>query len=639
MKNLTLIITFSLLFSLSIFAQDKPELAITNIPAELLEEANAVVRYENSIFEVKDFRTATETRKVAVTRLNKQAKFDGVVIGYDASSRIQKIKIELYDAFGNQIRKFKKDEIQDRAAYDRVSIYTDNRLKYADVAFSSYPYTIVYEYQINHSELMSYPRERLHPGQKTSIQKWDFTLITPPNIDLKYRVFNDKLEPKVSKTESGQKLFFSFENKPTMKYEPYAPTDSRVMPTLVFLPKKFGGKDFEGDMTTWNAFGKFMYQLNKRHNNLSPEMVAKVKEMTAEATTDAEKIDILYNYVQENMRYVSVQLGIGGWRAYDAAYVEKNKYGDCKALTWFTKSMLETIGIESYPALVLAGREHTTMTHPEDFSSPRFNHVILTIPSEETWLECTSNDAPTNYLGSFTDNRTVMLITEEGGKLMRTPAVPIKKNKRTGKTTIQLNEKGGATVLVSNLYTGPKHERFRYFENNFSQEEFEKYFLKSTPLPSCEIQKLTVQTDPDRPKALLDYEVTIRKYGSKGGKRMFVPANCVNSFNEVPDAVEDRKYPVVVKRGYVETDEIVLQLPKGYKIESIPENTMNLSSEFGEYTVKIEKNEETGEVLYKRNLKILPVDLPAERYEDLRQFYKKIAKADKMKIVLVEKET
>ncbi|MFT4758382.1 MAG: hypothetical protein ACI9XO_000479 [Paraglaciecola sp.] len=108
MKNLTLITGILLIFSSSIFAQDRPELSVSNIPAELLEGANAIIRQDIGMFEVENSGRAIETRKMEVTRLKKQAGFDQLYIIYDMHSKVGKVKIELYDAFGNQIRKVKK---------------------------------------------------------------------------------------------------------------------------------------------------------------------------------------------------------------------------------------------------------------------------------------------------------------------------------------------------------------------------------------------------------------------------------------------------------------------------------------------------------------------------------------------------
>jgi hypothetical protein len=518
-------------------------------------------------------------------------------------------------------------------------LYSDTRFKLVDLNQNNYPYTIVYEYEILHKHIMVYPKEYYISALKTSVQNWNFTIKVPFSVGFDYRVFNSELTPLEEKTKDFRVLKFNKKDIKPFKIEPLMPTINNVCPYIAFIPKKFEVEGYVGNMSTWKDYGLFLSNLNKEHNNLSIETTSLIKNLTANAKTTSEKIDIVYKHVQDNMRYVSVQLGIGGWKSFDAAYVEKNKYGDCKALTYYTKSLLEAIEIPSYPALVECYDKNTNMSHPEDFSFPDFNHVILNIPSEDIWLECTQTDSPTNYLGSFTDNRSVLLITEDGGKLTRTPVIPIEKNAVTRKVIIKLNENGAATIVNSTLLTGPKQENIRYFETNYSQEELEKWFLHSTSLPSCEIQKIAIQADSDRPKVLLDYEVLVRKYGSKSGKRMFVPVNCISRFDNVPDALEERHFPVVVNRGYVESDEITLQLPEGYEVESIPNKEMALNSEFGEYTLKVTTSPAAGELVYTRELKILPVDLPAERYNDLRTFYQEIAKADKMKLVLVEKKT
>mgnify|MGYP001126063175 FL=1 len=98
------------------------------------------------------------------------------------------------------------------------------------------------------------------------------------------------------------------------------------------------------------------------------------------------------------MRYISVQIGIGGWKPISAEEVDENKYGDCKGLTNYTKALLRTVGIESNYCVVSAGSEIKDIS--EDFPSMQGNHVILNIPQEgksDLWLECTSQDTPFNF--------------------------------------------------------------------------------------------------------------------------------------------------------------------------------------------------------------------------------------------------
>ncbi len=634
MKYILSLFTFFLVL-IHAYSQDNPALAVSNIPSELLQNVNAVVRYDIGEFYVKSPGEATATYKYAVTRLNKKAAFDELTIYHDLGIRIGKIKIRLYDKFGKFIRKIDKQEINDHSAFDGFSLFSDARYYKVDLRYAQYPYTIEYEFEEYHSGLTAYPPWAVHGATKTSVEGMKYTISIPSGINLKYKTENIEIEPQISETAERRIYTWMAKKLKPIKIEPYAPHSKTMGSYILTTVDNFKVEGYEGSMQDWEAYGKFMYELNRNHNNLSPEMKAKVKTMTEGVETDAEKIDILYKYVQKNMRYVSVQLGIGGWRAFDAEYVEKNKYGDCKALTWFMNSMLEEAGIESYPALVRAGEEYCAYSHPQDFSYPSFNHVILNIPSEEMWLECTDNLFPTGYQSDFTDDRTVLLIKEEGGMLTRTPKIPIEENFEKTISEVNLLKTGAAIVSAEMIYSGPKHETIRRMGANYSKEEIEKWVLKSSSLPSFSIMELKTELAETDPEAILKYEVEVRKYASKAGTRLFLPINCINTFENPLPNTKERNLPIHIKRGYLEEDQLTLNLPKGFHVESIPNETLTIESEYGTYMMNVEKEAE--KLTYKRKLKIFPVELPAEQYNELRDFYKKVEKADKMKIVLVSK--
>src|SRR5579863_10407875 len=147
--------------------------------------------------------------------------------------------------------------------------------------------------------------------------------------------------------------------------------------------------------------------------------------------------------MQQKTHYVSVQMGIGGWRPFTAADVDKDGYGDCKALVNYTKALLKSVDINSYYCVVYGNTEEK-LSLRDDFASLQGNHVILCLPfkNDTTWLECTDQKIPLGFLGDFTDDRTVLAFTPEGGKLMHTPKYTTDENLEKRKANFVIDQEG-----------------------------------------------------------------------------------------------------------------------------------------------------------------------------------------------------
>jgi len=632
MRYLFLIAT--LLFSTLAFAENKPEYAVANIPPELLPNARAVIRYASTDFDVKSVKSATETVRFVVTRFSEEAGYSSLVVPYDEYSKVGKIRAWLYDAEGNEIRKIDKEEVLDYSAVSGFSIYEDDRVKYIDLSYGQYPYTIEYEYDVSYKQIMSYPIwqvQRFH----TAVEESTYTIRLPQGMTYHSKVFQLDVEPSQTVVDGMQVDTWRATNVKAVEREPMLAQAENVLAKVLIAPAQFEVENYTGSMSSWEAFGEFMYRLNADRDALSPAMQKQVHALTEGLNTDMEKIEVLYRFLQENMRYVSVQLGIGGWQTFDAEYVETNKYGDCKALTNFMKAMLKAAGIEAYAALIRNGGTPHVLT--EDFALPSFNHVILHIPSEEMWLECTSSNFPPNYIGASNADRPVLLVTEKGGQLARTPERNPQQNLQESSTNIRLQADGQAVLEDKVRLTGAMHDIYRSASNQLSEEEMRKWFLENSSLPMCTIEKLEVSAAKEEPAAQLNYELKMLRFASRAGRRLFAPINVVNAFTSVPPAVEERNFPARITKARMEVDTVIINLPKDMQVESIPEETMAIESDFGTYQAAI--TQEGQQVIYTRKFVIRAVEIAPKRYEELRTFFKQVAKADAVKMVLVEKRT
>lgn len=637
MKKYNLILILLCLFGNITFLLAQPKSYSTlSIPPELLKDADEVFRVDYMKINIENPKTATVQVKYVITLLNDESYASRQAVYYDKHTKINKISAKIYNATGKEVRKIKGKEFKDHSAISGSTIYSDSRYKEIELYHSSYPYTIEIEYSKTLKNIPFLPSSYMQ-SYGTSIEHFEYIVEVASGYDINYKVINTELEPKIKQNDKAKIYTWRANNLPALKREPYAPYYQKIRPGIMIAPEQFQFDNYEGDMTSWANLGKFIYDLNKGRDEISPELSATIKELTANASTDKEKIDILYKYLQDNTRYVSVQLGIGGWQTFDAEYVEKNKYGDCKALSNFMKTMLKEVGVEAYQILIYSDRDDKVELF-DDFAYPAFaNHVILNVPSENIWLECTSSDFPPNYIGYGNHDREVLMLSEEGGKVLKTPGFSLDQNCQANKASIVIDENGGAIIQQDMHFAGPRHDYYRYLSKNLSSEDMEKRFIENSDLPAFTVDKLKVKNSNHQPECTVEFDISIPRYASKAGKRIFIPLNKLNPYNKVPRKIEKRIHPVHVKNQSREKDVYHFTIPEGYELESLPKEAIKLESEFGKYHVSFSVN--GNQVIYKRLFEIYSVELPAEKYDALRNFYKEVAKSDGVKMVLVKKRT
>ncbi len=142
--------------SLSASAED-PKYPVSAIPEELKADANAVIREEEESFIINSKSSATHRVHLVITILNAQGSdYAKKVIDYSKLKKVSYFKSYVYDAYGKQISKTKASEIYDQAAYDG-NLFSDVRLKAVNLSQGSYPYTVVFDYEIEFKFLFYIP--------------------------------------------------------------------------------------------------------------------------------------------------------------------------------------------------------------------------------------------------------------------------------------------------------------------------------------------------------------------------------------------------------------------------------------------------------------------------------------------------
>lgn len=610
--------------------------SVLKIDSALRKKANAVKRFEDIRFEVIDLDKARYYHKYVITVLNEKGDhFASLVERYDKLKSIVSIEGKLYDAFGQKIKTLKNSDIQDRSASGDNDLASDDRFKVHSFYQKSYPYTVEYEVEFKYNNTMFYPSWAPINSENLSVEYSSITVVMPEKIDFRYKCFN--LGEPVSSIEKSNKLYkWELKKISALEGEYKAPNMLEIIPFVYLAPVQFQIEGYKGNMATWQDYGKFVWALKQGRDQLPDNIKQAVHSITDGLSNPKEKIEKLYSFMQENTRYISIQLGIGGWQPFDAAYVAQKKYGDCKALTNYMFSLLKEIGIKSNYAVVKSG-EGNHFFVPE-FPSSQFDHVILCVPLQKDtmWLECTSQTMAPGYLGDFTDDRYALLIDEDGGKLVRTPKYHLNENLQVRKINTEIDATGLATIAVDGFYEALQQDHLHGMIKSLSKDKVKEYLNDLFNLPNYELVSYDYkEIKSPLPVIKENLKLSAGNYATVSGKRLFVVPNILSRSTRKLSPDENRKYDLVENTEFRDIDTVEIKIPAGYKPESLPKDVL-LQTKFGKYsaTVKVQDDK----ITYYRLMEQYSGRFPAAGYNEFVKFYEQIYKADRNKLVFVKQE-
>lgn len=607
---------------------------VSKIPAELLKNASVVIRNDEQIYEVKNPGSAVMEYRTAVTILNKSGESaSNMHEFYNKFSSISDLKASIYDATGKKIKDYKTSDFRDRSVVSDGTMYQDDRVKYLEFSHTSYPYTIEYSYRVDFTGIRTYPDWYPASTWNQAVETSSFVFKIPQGMTFKY-LKSEGLATDSSKVKDKLQYKWSCRNVKALEYEPMSTGMRNVMPWVTLAPNQFEYDNSKANIENWANLGSWMYNLSSGMQELPEAAKVKILNLIKDAKTPEEKISILYKHLQANTRYVGVQLGIGGYKPIAAEKVFSVNYGDCKALSNYMKAMLEVAGIKSN--LVVIGNGMPSLNR--NFASVnQANHMILCVPLEKdtTWLECTSQYVPLGYIGNDNSDRTVLLVTENGGKLARTPVYNPADNYQKRSARVDLNEDGNADIQIETQYG------YAQFEENLRMlivdpTEQRKSLMNSLSIPNMQIGTLSY-LQPDKNAAMLTEKISLKasQLLTKGGDKLFLTLNLLNRQESAVTTLEDRKTSFAVNYSFKDEDEIIYTIPKGYKIEFIPKD-ISIASEFGKYSAKFIAKDD--KLIYTRTKMMVSKKYPPEKYNDFAAFYKKIYQADKQKSILAKIE-
>jgi len=608
------------------------------------EKTDAVILLDEQETRVKDSGEIRTTRRLAYKILRPEGRSHATfVVSFDQETKVTFLKAWSISARGEEEVK-EKDAVE--TGFTAETLYSDLRRKII-TAPSADPGSIVgYEYEQKRRPAIL--QDVWWIQDPNPVLRGRFVLQLPKGWEHRaVWIHHAKIEPHAG---GENEWVWEVQNLQGVEDElsmpPWQAMAGRL--AVTYFPRE--GSTGHG---SWAKVGQWYGTLSAGVREVTPEIRQKVTEVTKGAPSLIEKIRRLAAFAQGDIRYVSIQIGIGGYRPHAADVVLRNRYGDCKDKATLLSALLKELGLESYFVLANSGRGAVA---PEFPSMLNFNHVILAIslPAEVDtaslfassrherlgpllYFDPTSTFTPLGYLPTELQGSSGLLVTEQGGELVSLPVLAPSTNRLLRAAEMTLGTDGSLSGVVREIYQGaPATEwRARYLsaEIDERQKMLEDRFYSALGGVALEGAQAIDLHDISQ-NLVLDFRLKANSYAQKAGDLLLVRPRLMGWKGElVGEEEKERKQAFVFDTATLETDSFAITLPDGYIVDELPE-PMQAVYDFGEYRSKTVVD---GKVLrYARSYTIKSLQVPVERFGDLRKFFARIG-ADQRAYAILRK--
>jgi hypothetical protein len=381
---------------------------------------------------------------------------------------------------------------------------------------------------------------------------------------------------------------------------------------------------------SWKQVGDWYAELTKGRFNANPEISAKVTELISGKPDFASKLQALTSFLQAEIRYVEISIGIGGNQPHIAADVFRYRYGDCKDKVTLLKAILQEVGIRSHYVLIDTRRGFMNPAVPSSWG----NHAIIAIElpdnlKEEQYLSVVKAKSGKRYiifdptdeytqvglLRSELQGSYALMVTDEGGELIRTPLLSPDWNQVTRTGHFVLSADGSLAGDVSEDRSGDsatlERDRLHYRDQRERTNDFERWLGRSIQGFTLENVKIE-QADQLTKDLLISYKFTAPQYGQARGPLMLVRPRVLDQKSAYVEH-KPRHYAIELGRTTRQIDKYEIEIPEGYQIDDIPGATA-IDVGFASYQSKIEA--EGKKLRYWREYQVRDLSVPPEKFDD-----------------------
>jgi hypothetical protein len=624
--------------------------ALINVPLPAYDEkTDAVLLYSETNVTV----FSTDRIKIQVRDAYKILRPDGrhygtVAVYFNPQRKVKSLHGWCIPAQGKDYEVKDKDAVEVSPNIQGAELISDAKYKVLHIPASDPGNIVGYEYEVDEQPLFL---QNIWNFQETDpVRESHFSLQLPSGWEYRASWLN---HPEVKPTQAGSNSWqWTVNDVNEIRREPLMPPMRGVEGQMIVSFFTSSGGPAPNANADWNAMGKWYANLVGERVDASAEIKQQVAALTASKTTSLEKMEAIAEFVQHDIRYVAIELGIGGIQPHSASDVFSHHYGDCKDKATLVRSMLREIGVESYHVVINAERGSVTADMP---AHDGFNHVITAIKLPDgltdssliatmqhpklgriLFFDPTNELIPFGQIGGYLQANYGLLVTPDGGELIELPQQPSAMNSIRRTAQLTLDTTGTLRGEVKEVRLGERasseRRRLRTVSKDADRikpiEELLANSLSSFHITHASLVNL-YQTD--QPFGF-NYSFESVNYAKNAGNLLLVRPRVIgNKGSGFLETKEPRKYPVEFEGPASDTDTFEITIPVGYAVDNLPP-PVDADYSFASYHARTVVN---GNVVgYTRTFEVKELSVPVNKAEDLRKFYRIIAGDERNTVVL-----
>lgn len=610
----------------------------------LPESTKAVVLLDDETYTVDAKGQAVDHERIVIKILRPQGRQYAVPrVPYDKDSKILSLHVWSIDPAGHEYA-VKDNEMGDVATGEGFELYNDDRAKIADPPGRDPGGVVAYEYE---------ERERPYLAEtdwefqgSLPIVSQSFTLVLPSGYTYTTTWAH---HPRVEAIDlENQRYRWEMNNEPAIDLErvPMSPSTESLAGRMT-IHYSGPGLLFAED-GTWRGVGQWYTALSHDRLAATPDLAAKAAELTAGKNDFYDKAEAIGDFVQQQIRYVAIEMGVGGFQPHSAADIFHGKYGDCKDKSTLLSAMLSTVGIHSDLVMVdtsrgvidpnapsIAGNHMIAAIEiPKGYDSPRL-HSVVTASNGKRYLifDPTWDFTPFGQIEDNLQGSWALLVEGSDSQVFQIPIMSPDLNTVRRSATLQLAPDGSLKGNITVKRFGDLAEAGRYIFTHEDATKQQQYIDHSVSgdLMAASVSGLKVENVAALDKDLTtSFSLAADHFASSVGPLIMLRPRVFGSY-ALPVDHKTRKVSIDLRETMQGTDSFDIQLPDGYTVDELPDP---VKADVGFASYESSTKLEGHTIHYTRTFTLRQVSLPADKYADLQHFAGIIAADEDSRVVI-----